>query len=102
MAIILKRPQAQADLDEIFDYIAVNNLEGAVALLRELNEKIQTLAINSYMGRKRNELLYELRSFPCRNYVIFYLPITNGIDVIRVLHGAQDIEKIFSIEGLPE
>ncbi len=55
MAIILKRPQAKADLDEIFDYVAVNNLERAAALLRELNEKIETLAINPYMGRKRDE-----------------------------------------------
>lgn len=29
------------------------------------------------------------------NYVIFYRPIANGIDVIRVLHGSRDIESIF-------
>jgi toxin ParE1/3/4 len=27
--------------------------------------------------------------------VIFYLPLADGIDVVRVLHSARDIEAIF-------
>jgi len=26
-------------------------------------------------------------------YLVFYLPIENGIDVIRVIHGARDIDR---------
>jgi toxin ParE1/3/4 len=29
------------------------------------------------------------------NYLIFYRPIGGGIDVLRVLHGARDIDRIF-------
>jgi len=29
------------------------------------------------------------------NYVIFYRKALRGIDIIRVLHGARDIERIF-------
>ena len=47
------------------------------------------------MGRKRPELGHELRSFVIKNYVIFYDPIPDGIFVVRVLHGARDIENIF-------
>ena len=31
-------------------------------------------------------------------YLIFYLPSAGGIDVVRVLHGAQDIERILRDE----
>lgn len=31
-----------------------------------------------------------LRLFPLGNYLIFYLPEPEGIQVIRVIHGARD------------
>jgi plasmid stabilization system protein ParE len=27
--------------------------------------------------------------------MVFYRPIENGVEIIRVLHGARDIERIF-------
>jgi hypothetical protein len=47
------------------------------------------------MGRVRDELAADLRSFPFGRYVIFYEPIEDGIDVVRVLHGARDIDAVF-------
>ena len=40
----------------------------------------------------RGDLLKNLRSFPVGNYVIFYVPISDGIEVVRVMHGRQDID----------
>jgi toxin ParE1/3/4 len=40
--------------------------------------------------------MLNLRSFPVGSYVIFYRPIEEGIEVIRVLHSARDIEDIFA------
>ncbi len=40
-----------------------------------------------------------LQFFPVsrfRIYLIFYRPIPGGIDVLRVLHGAQDIHRILA------
>ena len=31
-------------------------------------------------------------------YVVFYLPLSRGIEVVRVLHGSRDIESIFENE----
>jgi toxin ParE1/3/4 len=45
--------------------------------------------------------LAELRRIPVKgfeNYLIFYLPRPGGIDVIRVLHGARDIENLLKAE----
>jgi|GEM_PF-6387262 len=47
------------------------------------------------MGRIRHELLINLRSFAIKNYIIFYLPTQEGIEILRVLRSARDIEKLF-------
>lgn len=95
MKQVFKRPLAEADLDEIWDYIAEDSPERASNFLRKLYAKMQTLSANPNIGRKRDELLPGLRSFPYRNYVIFYLPIENGIEIVRVLQGSRDIEQVF-------
>jgi toxin ParE1/3/4 len=33
---------------------------------------------------------------PFGRYVVFYAPIEDGIDVVRVLHSARDIDAVFS------
>lgn len=47
------------------------------------------------MGRMREILSAGLRSFPVGRYVIFYRPLQDGIDVVRVLHGTRDLEAVF-------
>lgn len=99
MSEIIKRPLAEADLDGIWDYLEEHSSqEQAANFLRRLYAKLETLARNPYMGRTRDELLPELRSFPFKDYVIFDFPLTNGIEVVRVLYGRRDIERIFQEE----
>jgi toxin ParE1/3/4 len=33
-----------------------------------------------------------------RKYVVFYRPVTGGIEVLRVLHGARDIDNMLAEE----
>ena len=42
----------------------------------------------------REELASGLRSFPVRRYVVFYRPLVDAIEVVRVLHGARDVTEI--------
>ena len=95
MAILLKRPLAELDLLNIWDYIADDSPDRADDFLDRVESKLMTLAQNSGLGRKRSELLPDLRSFPIGNYVVFYQQIEGGIDVIRLLHGSRDIEEVF-------
>jgi toxin ParE1/3/4 len=95
MAILLKRPLAELDLLNIWNYIADDSFDRADDFLYRIESKLQTLAQNPGMGRRREELMAGLQSFPIDHYVVFYQEITNGIDVIRVLHGSRDIEEIF-------
>ncbi|BAY02384.1 plasmid stabilization system protein [Anabaena cylindrica PCC 7122] len=48
------------------------------------------------MGRSRDDLLPELRSFPIKPYIIFYTPIDDGIEIIRVLHQSRDVNSLFT------
>lgn len=98
MAKIVKRPRAELDLLDIWGYIADDSLDRADEFLDRLEGKLQALARNPGLGRRRDELLPGLQSFPLGNYVVFYQVIENGIDVIRVLHGAQDVEDVFRQE----
>jgi toxin ParE1/3/4 len=95
MAIILKKPLAEADLLEIWNFIANDSFEKADRLLYKIDSQLKILASNPGMGRRRDSLVPNLRSFPVGNYLIFYRPINEGIEVIRILHGARDIPSIF-------
>lgn len=95
MSIMLKRPLAELDLLDIWDYIADDSPDRANDFLDRIENKLTTLAQNSGLGGKRPELLPNLRSFPIDNYVLFYQQIDGGIDVIRLLHGSRDIEEVF-------
>ena len=50
------------------------------------------LVENPLAGRERPELRKNLRSFPVGNYVVFYSPVSDGIEVVRVMNGRQDID----------
>ena len=92
MSKVLRKPQAEADLIEIWTYIAQDSVSRADKLLDEFDEKSQTLSRSPFIGKARDELGPKIRSFPIGNYVLFYQPIEDGIEIIRVLHGARDIE----------
>jgi len=98
MPAIFIRPQALADLAEIWSYIAADNVSAADAIVDLIGDKVQALSRQPGMGRARPELADELRSLPAGRYVIFYLPLSNGVDIVRILHGARDIEAIFQDE----
>ncbi|MBF0318400.1 MAG: type II toxin-antitoxin system RelE/ParE family toxin [Nitrospirae bacterium] len=95
MLRILKRPEAESDLEEIWLYIAQDNPDKADKLLDEIEESSRKIAQFTNMGRNRDELHPGLRSFPAGKYLIYYLPINGGIEIVRVLHGMRDIATFF-------
>jgi toxin ParE1/3/4 len=95
MSVIVKRPQAEADLDEIWGYIAQDNPAAADKTLDRIEERCNVLAQFPLMGVSREELLPSLRSLTVGNYVVFYLPMDEGIDIVRVLPGMRDIDALF-------
>ncbi len=95
MARVTRRPLAAADILDIWDHIAEDSLDQADRWVDKLDEKFGILATQPLMGRAREELAPDLRSFPFGRYVIFYTPVQDGIDVVRVLHSARDVDAAF-------
>jgi toxin ParE1/3/4 len=100
---VKKRPNARRDLRDHFVYIGRSNEAAARRFLQAADQAMARLAEWPEMGglwESDNPALEGLRCWTIsrfRNYVIFYRPTSDGIDVIRVLHGAQDIEPL--LEG---
>ncbi len=87
--------EASRDLEEIEDYISRDNPDAAARLILLVREKCALLSQQPGMGRDRSDVLSGLRGFPVGNYVIFYQPVDDGIEIVRVLHGARDIPELF-------
>ena len=98
MPRVVRRPLAETDILEIWDYIAGDSLAAADRWVERLDEQFGLLAAQPKMGRPRDELAPGVRSFPVDRYTVFYVPLDDGIDVVRVLHGARDIDAVFNPE----
>jgi len=86
---------ARSDLDEIWFYIAQDNMDAADRFIHAIVSRFAMLAGMPEMGRMREELAPRLRSFAIGNYVIFYRPMENGVEIARVLHGAREFPPLF-------
>ena len=91
----MRRPQAEADVLEIWIFIAEDSVDAADKWVDTLDEKLALWATQPMIGRARDELFPDMRSFPFGRYVVFYAPLIDGIDVVRVLHGSRDIDTNF-------
>jgi toxin ParE1/3/4 len=94
MTRLLKRPEAESDLDEIWWYIAQDSPNNADRFLDRIQERCLALSGFPQMGANREELKKGLRSQPVGNYLIFYFPLEDGVDVVRVIHGSRDIDSL--------
>jgi toxin ParE1/3/4 len=88
--------RARHDLDAIWSTVAADNLRAADRLTHKITAQYAKLCRFPGMGSQRDELRPELRSWPVGNYLIFYKIVDDGIEIIRVLHGARDIPKLFN------
>lgn len=98
MPIVNRRPLAALDILDIWDHIADDNMAAADRWIDALDAAFSRLATRPMMGRARPEIAPDLRSFPFRRYVIYYVPLSDGIDVVRVLHSARDIDGLVGDE----
>jgi toxin ParE1/3/4 len=95
MPHVFKRPRAEADLVDIWSYIAQDSPANADRLLDRISDTLSRLATMPFMGQARFDLAPGRRMVPVGNYLIFFRPIQDGIEVIRVLHGRRNITGRF-------
>ena len=97
MARVTRRPLAESDILEIWQFIADDSVAAADRWIDELDEKMALWATQPMMGRARDDLAPGLRSLALGRYVVFFVALADGIDVVRVMHGARDIDHTFTL-----
>ncbi len=98
-------PRADADLDAAAEYYA-NEAGVAVALrfLRAVERAYEFLASRPKAGspgQYHSRKLEGIRRWPVpefENYLVFYRMAGGSVEIVRVLHGARDIESLFEVE----
>lgn len=95
MPTVIFTEAARQDLLGIWDYVATSNPGAADDVLDRIEQTCRRTADNPLSGRSRDQLIRGMRSVPTGSYVVFYRPLPDGIRVIRVLHGARDLDKVF-------
>jgi plasmid stabilization system protein ParE len=98
--IVVITAEAKTDLEQIATYIAEQSVEIALNFVQELREKCESLADapRGYPLVPRYEQ-HGIRRRPFGNYLIFYRVGSDAIEVVHILHGARDYERLLFPDG---
>jgi toxin ParE1/3/4 len=96
MRRLLIQPQARADLLEIWQYIARDELTAANRVGERLERAIRDLVTMPGKGHTRADVkVPSYRFWSVHSYVIAYRYDDQSLTVVRVVHGARDFRKLF-------
>lgn len=95
MARVTLTSLARDDLHSIWNYIARDNLSAADRLIDQIFERCAVYATQPDAATPADRFQAGLRFFVVGSYVVFYRPDDDGILVVRVLHGARNLEELF-------
>jgi toxin ParE1/3/4 len=100
---IVVTPHAKRDLDEITYQIAKDRPLSAIRFIDAAQATVKLLSLNPEIGsmtqfsssRLAGVRRWRVKGF--QNYLIFYQyqVVNKSLTILRVLHGARDIEAIF-------
>ncbi|MFV8749292.1 type II toxin-antitoxin system RelE/ParE family toxin [Nannocystaceae bacterium ST9] len=96
--------RALADIESIFEYIGADDRVAArrfTACVRETSKTIvadpRAFPLTDWSGSERGiELRRRPLQRPFDKYMLFYRPGVEGVEVVRVLHGARDLDVLLN------
>jgi toxin ParE1/3/4 len=97
-------PRARAELYDGAEYISVENEDLSRRFLAAADATFADLLATPGLGRVREfhgARLHGLRSWRIRgfeNWLVFYRVTEEAVEILRVLHGARDLEALFEAE----
>jgi toxin ParE1/3/4 len=92
--------QAQADLDNIFDFIATDNPRRARTYIDEIRQACRNLCESPMIGTERPDLRPGLRILPLwRRIVIADELAPDRVDILGIFSGGRDYEAIMAGRG---
>ena len=91
---------AELDLDQIWEYIAEDNIEAADRWIAKLFDAFESLAQAPGMGRKREDLTaLPILFWPVGAYLILNRVQNEWIDIVAVTQGGRDIPTFLIQRG---
>jgi len=88
-------PEAEADLDELWHYVASDSsIEIADRLVDSLTTRFLLLGTYPRAGRRRDDLRSGMRAFAVGDYVVLYRVEGNDVLIQRVVRGSRDLEAL--------
>ena len=101
MPRVVVRPRAWREIDRQIAYLQQQaGAEVAERFLDSLTQTCDQLARMPHMGMLcgfRRASLRRVRRWRVQgfdNWLIFYLPRRDGVEIIHIIHGARDIEQL--------
>lgn len=86
---------AVRDLDAICDFIAQTDIKAASKLFDAIRKKCKLVADFPNMGKDYRWVEPNLRGFVVEDYIVFYYPQEEGIQISRVINGRRDLKRLF-------
>ena len=87
--------RAEADVDDIWTYIARNDRQAADRQIDRIYDRFEMLVEQPEFGESVGYLTAGLRRTRVGNYVIYYEIEPDHVRIRRVFHGARDVTKFF-------
>jgi toxin ParE1/3/4 len=97
VARVVYSSRAQADLDDIWLHVALDNPSAADRLIDRIIARGQSLAGYPQLGPARPEIAPDARALIVGDYLLLYR--VEGLDavVVRVVHGARRLTELFDL-----
>jgi toxin ParE1/3/4 len=99
MPELVKRPIVIQDLLNIATYISYDNLDAGDRFLYAAEATFKLIATAPGIGRFsgfQDSQIAQIRQYPVKgfkNYLVLYELTETTIDIVRVVHGARDLEQ---------
>ena len=91
---VVRSRQAEADLVDIWNAIARDNLTAADRLLDEFERRGTNLVQHSMIARLRPEIGPDVRAVVVGNYLILYRATATEVEIVRYVHGRRDLRNV--------
>jgi toxin ParE1/3/4 len=95
MHSLIRSAQSEVDLIGIWRHIAASNESAATRLLERIDERIESLTSQPFIGEQQPQFGEATRRIIVGNYLIFYDVLPDAVHVLRVFHAARKLDDLF-------
>jgi toxin ParE1/3/4 len=98
MARVYRTALAKSDLLSLWRRVAEDGHSplNAERFLWKLDTHCQNLAEVPFMGIARPDIAPDIRSFSTAPYTIYYRLVSDGVEIMRVIHQARALQNVLT------